>query len=161
MAAHIDVERYGDVIMSANASQITSLTVVYSIVYSGADQGKHQSSASLAFVRGIHRWPVNSPHKGPVTQKMLPFDDVIMSMWPLDESIGQGFSSNIDNHSQLVTIKPIFRITYEWLYFFCWSNPVVQHLMVCIHWNLYCRLINPVYRFKIGLSNQYTGISQY
>ena len=41
-------------------------------------QSKHQSSASLAFVRGIHRGPVNSPHKGPVTRKMLPFDDVIM-----------------------------------------------------------------------------------
>ena len=39
---------------------------------------KHQSSTSLAFVRGIHRWPVNSPHKWPVTRKMLPFDDVIM-----------------------------------------------------------------------------------
>ena len=39
---------------------------------------KHQSSASLAFVLGIHRWPVNSPHKGPVTRKMFPFDDVIM-----------------------------------------------------------------------------------
>ena len=52
-------------------------------VYSGADQRKHQSSASLAFVLGIHRWPVNSPHKWPVTRKMFPFDDVIMSneMW--------------------------------------------------------------------------------
>ena len=39
---------------------------------------KTSSSASLAFVRGIHRGPVNSPHKGPVTQKMFPFDDVIM-----------------------------------------------------------------------------------
>ena len=39
---------------------------------------KHQSSVSLAFVRGIHRWPVNSPHKWPVTRKMFPFDDVIM-----------------------------------------------------------------------------------
>ena len=47
-------------------------------VYLGADQRKHQSSASLAFVRGIHRWPVNSPHKGPVTRKMFPFDDVII-----------------------------------------------------------------------------------
>ena len=47
-------------------------------IYSGADQRKHQSSASLAFVRGIHRWPVNSPHKWPVTRKMFPFDDVIM-----------------------------------------------------------------------------------
>ena len=70
---------YNDVIMTRIASQITSLTVVYSIVYSGADQRKHQSSASLAFVRGIHRGPVNSPHKGPVTRKMFPFDDVIMT----------------------------------------------------------------------------------
>ena len=46
--------------------------------YSGADQRKHQSSASLAFVQGIHRWPVNSPHKWPVTRKMFPLDDVIM-----------------------------------------------------------------------------------
>ena len=70
---------YSDVIMSMVASQITSLTIVYSTVYSCADQRKHQSSASLAFVRGIHRWPVNSPHKGPVTRKMFPFDDVIMT----------------------------------------------------------------------------------
>ena len=63
--------------MSAMASQITSLTIVYSTVYSGVDQRKHQSPASLAFVRGIHWWPVNSPHKGPVTRKILPFDDVI------------------------------------------------------------------------------------
>ena len=69
---------YNDVIMSSTASQITSLTIVYSTVYSGADQRKHQSSASLAFVRGIHRSPVNCPHKGPVKRKMLPFDDVIM-----------------------------------------------------------------------------------
>ena len=69
---------YDDVIMGAIASQITSLTIVYSTVYSGANQSKHQSSASLAFVRGIHRGPVNSPHKGPVTRKMFPFDDVIM-----------------------------------------------------------------------------------
>ena len=69
---------YSGVIMSAMASQIISLAIVYSIAYSGADQRKHQSSASLAFVRGIHRWPVNSPHKGPVTRKMFPFDDVIM-----------------------------------------------------------------------------------
>ena len=71
-------KHYIDVIMTTMASQITSLTVVYSIVYSDADQRKHQSSASLAFVRGIHREPVNSPHKWPVTRKMFPFNDVIM-----------------------------------------------------------------------------------
>ena len=69
---------YNDVIMSAMASQITSPMIVYSTVYSGADQRKHQSSTSLAFVRGKYRWPVNSPHKGSVTWKMFPFDDVIM-----------------------------------------------------------------------------------
>ena len=60
--------------MGAIASLITSLTVVYSAVYSDADQRKHQNFASLAFVRGIHR----EPHKWPVTRKMVPFDDVIM-----------------------------------------------------------------------------------
>ena len=68
---------YDDVIMGAMASQITSLTIVYLIVYLGTEQRKHQSSASLAFVWGIHRGPVNSPHKWPVTRKMSPFDDVI------------------------------------------------------------------------------------
>ena len=50
---------YNDVIRGAVASQITSLTIVYSTVDSDADQRKHQSSVSLAFVRGIHEGPVN------------------------------------------------------------------------------------------------------
>ena len=78
--AHTDVIvilHYSDVITTTMASQFTNLTVVYSIVDSGVDQRKHQSSASQAFVRGIHRWAVNSPHRGPVTRKM--FDDVIMN----------------------------------------------------------------------------------
>ena len=61
------------------ASQIIRVFIVCWTVCSGADQRKHQSSASLAFVRGIHRWPVNSPHKRPVTRKLLIFDDVIMN----------------------------------------------------------------------------------
>ena len=69
-----------DVIMGAIATQITSLTIIYSTVYPDADQRKHQSSASLAFVGGIRRGPVNSPHKWPVTRKIFPFDDVIMSL---------------------------------------------------------------------------------
>ena len=64
--------------MGAIASQITSLTIVYSTVYSDPDQRKHQSFMSLAFVQGIHGGPVNSPHKWSVTWKMFPFDDVIM-----------------------------------------------------------------------------------
>ena len=89
---------YNDVIMGAIASQTTSLTIVYSTVYSDTDKRKHQSSAPLAFVRGIHRGPVNSPHKWQVTQKMFPFDDVIMfskkpRMWSRFPSVGeQGLS---------------------------------------------------------------------
>ena len=76
--SYYNTMHYGDVIMGTIASQITSLIIVCSTVYSGADQRKDQSSAPLAFVRGIHRGPVNSPHKGPVTRKMSPFNDVIM-----------------------------------------------------------------------------------
>ena len=75
---HGTASHYNDVIMNPMASQITSLTIVYSTVYSGADQRKHQSSVSLAFVCVIHRWPVNFPHKGPVTRNFFPFDDVII-----------------------------------------------------------------------------------
>ena len=60
---------YSGVIMGVMASQITSVSIVYSTVCSGTYQRKHQSSASLAFVRGIHRWPVNSPHKGQLRGK--------------------------------------------------------------------------------------------
>ena len=66
------LSHYSDAIMSTMASHITNASIVCSIVCSVADQRKHQSSASLAFVRGIHRRPVNSPHKGPVTRKMIP-----------------------------------------------------------------------------------------
>ena len=69
---------YRDIIMGAMASQIPNLTIVYWTVYSDADQRKHESSASLAFVWRIHRGPVKSPHKCPMTRKMFPFDDVIM-----------------------------------------------------------------------------------
>ena len=89
---------YNDVIMGVIASQITSLTVVFSTVYSDADQRKHQSSASLAFVRGIHRGPVNSSHKGPVTRKGFPFDDVFMT--PAD--------SPVQSTITLPTRKPSF-----------------------------------------------------
>ena len=71
---------YSDVIMDTMTSQITSLTIIYSTAYSGADQRKQQSSGSLTFVRGIHRWSVNSPLKGPVTRKMFPIDGVTMRL---------------------------------------------------------------------------------
>ena len=81
--------------MGAIASQITSLTIVYSTDYSDADQRKHQSSASPAFVWGLHRWPVNSLQKGPVTRKMFPFDDVIMEIL---NSIMKIYNSGMNSH---------------------------------------------------------------
>ena len=75
MRLYVSIPRYcfhySDVIMSTMASRITSLMVVYTTVYAGVDQRKHQSSASLAFVRKNHRWTVNSSHKEPVTRKLL------------------------------------------------------------------------------------------
>ena len=70
---------YSDVIMIAIAARITGVSIVCSAVFLGSDQIKHQNSASLAFVRGIHRWPVDSLIKWPVTPKMFLFDDVIMN----------------------------------------------------------------------------------
>ena len=64
--------------MSAMASQITGVSMVCSTACSGAGQRKHQSSTSLVFVRGIHRSPVNSPHKGPVTRKCF---QLMTSSW--------------------------------------------------------------------------------
>ena len=93
--------------MSMMASQITRLTIVYSTIYSGADGRNHQSSASLAF-----RWPVNSPHKGPVTRKMLPFDDVIM------ETVGCPIQVTV--HNILIQgLDPITRPVAETA---CWSD---------------------------------------
>ena len=83
MINYVSENHYDDVIMGTIASQITSLTIFYSTVYSDTDQRKYQSSASLAFVWGIHRGPVNSPHKWPVTRKVFPFDDVIMALWDM------------------------------------------------------------------------------
>ena len=53
------------------------------------EQIKQQISASLALMREIHQWPVNSPHKLPVTRKMFPFDDVIMIMRSYDCTRGR------------------------------------------------------------------------
>ena len=96
--------------MSAMATQITSLTIVYSTVYTGADQRKHQSSASLAFVRGIHRGPVNSPHKWPVTRKMFPFDDVIMTHMERFNHCDDGAGVGLATFSQLAQSHRSFAV---------------------------------------------------
>ena len=93
---------YSGVIMSMMASQNTVVSIVCSTVCSGAHQRKDQSSASLAFVRGIHGWPVNSPHKRPVTRKVFPFDDVIMRRkFHIQNSLKFVSDGSIDNKSAL------------------------------------------------------------
>ena len=90
----VSFDHYSDVIMSMMASQITSVSVVCSSVCSGTNHRKHRSSASLASVRGIHRGPVNSPHKGPVTRKCLIW-------WRHHESYGKCFPIQLFDHWQM------------------------------------------------------------
>ena len=78
LLVQIPENHYNDVIMGAVASQMTSLTIVYSTVYSGADQRKQKKPCVTGLRVGNSPGSVNSPHKWPVTQKMFPFDDVIM-----------------------------------------------------------------------------------
>ena len=103
------ISHYNDVIMSVMES---SLSIVYSTVCSGADQRKHHSSTSLAFVRGIHRWPVNSPHNGPVAWKMFPFDDVIMHHFAIQ--IHNSKLSNPREHAQHKS--PVSLLYHQWRY---------------------------------------------
>ena len=105
---HKGIPHYGDVIMDKIAFQITSLTIVCSIVYSDADQRKRQSSASLAFVWGNHRGPVNSPHKWPVTRKMFPFDDVIMRC-----VVNYGIDTHYQPTSQYLASSIILQIQFD------------------------------------------------
>ena len=91
---------YNDVIMGVMASIITSLTIVYSTVYSGTDQRKHQSSTSLAFVQGIYRSPGDSLHNWPVLQKMFPFGHVIMVQCHINEIYNDNLAQQV--HIQLM-----------------------------------------------------------
>ena len=101
--------------MIAMASQITSLTIVFSPVFSGADQRKYQSSASLVFLREIHRWPVNSTHKRPVTRKMFAFDNVIMYSGAFGSTTGFWWSIS----RYLWCIVSDNRCTYAFWLFLC------------------------------------------
>ena len=119
--------QYNDLIMNTMASQITSLTIVYSCVYSGTDQRKRQSSASLAFVRGIHRWPVNSPHKGPVTRKMFPFHEIIMGH--------RGDITWTSTHwgwDKMAAIFHIFSNAFSWM--------KIYKFQLRFHWSLFPRV---------------------
>ena len=123
-----------------DGSQITSLMIVYSIVCSGADQRKHQNSTSLAFLRGIHRWPVNSPHKGSLTRKMFP-------LWRHHLEWAASLSAETDN-----SWVPDENI--------CWASTVVVNLgpdrsnhikHLRKFWNLTAIYQNEACPFPIGL----------
>ena len=121
---------YSEVIMGTMASQITSLAIVYTTDYSSADQRKHQSSASLAFVRGIHRWPVNSPHKWPVTRN---FFHVMTSSC---SKVSAPMSSNMQDKPVFVlpeegfqsTTTSQFRAMTESVYHFLCLFRTIQHI---------------------------------
>ena len=107
--------------MSLMVSQIPSISIVYSTVCSDADQRKHQSSASLAFVRGTDRWPVNSPHEGPVTRKMFLFNGVIMELYnTVPVKSGWLYTANPDSPKNIIIV--IIRITTlsRWLLYTDW-----------------------------------------
>ena len=147
---------YSDVIMGSIASQITSLTIVYSSVYSGADQRKHQNSPSLAFVRGIH------PYKKPVTRKMFPFDDVIMNAvrqhiitWAktdlnvcrhMESLIHNEFPRSInESNTQILVNKSILQLNYM---VFCWNTISWIYNKL---WNWICRFLQ-VYIQNISIA---------
>ena len=99
--------------MGMVASQITRIMIVYSTIHSGEDQRKHQSSTTLAFVWGIHRWPVNSLHKWPVTQKMFPFDDFSIIIWVNNDSYLSIFSGCMQRSPTLVVTSVTVNTTFN------------------------------------------------
>ena len=122
--------------MSAMASQITGVSIARSSLCSGADESKHQNSAPLAFVRGIHRWPMDSPLKRPVTRKMVPFDDIVK------KHVGQHsmfvvMEKNISSPAKIREPNAIKLIVLWWpcthavlcLFFVssCWQRVMVVH----------------------------------
>ena len=123
--ADTSISHYNGVIMGAIASQITSLTIFNSTVYSDADQRKHQSSASLVFVWGVHRSTVNSQHKWPVTRKC--FHLMTSScVWPCDQTsswrpsstsiqrvTGQQLAVGTDSHSVSTGPSRMFSVLTE------------------------------------------------
>ena len=149
--------------MGAVASQIANITIVYSTVYSGAHQRKHQPSALLAFVWGVHRWPVNSPHKRPMTRKMFPFDDVIMnllhSLVPPSPPLAHiaprpntQLSLAFGTHSVIASaiIEPLW--TIRWNYEGCFLlHALLQWEIKIIHAIKFCDPITTDFHNKFGI----------
>ena len=123
--------RYNDVIMGAIASQITNLTIVYSIVYSDADQRKHQTSASLAFVRWIHRWIPRT--NGQLRGICFPFDDVIMIIRSPGTDFRNNFSIEIQIRWNIYSVHTPVVVKWSDYGIFTWhgKSAVVARAKIC------------------------------
>ena len=118
--------------MNAMASPIIGVSIVYSIVCSGTNQRKYQSSTLLAFVRGIHRWPVDSPHKEPVTRKMFPFGDVIKGLCvPVELEVTLTFQ--VTHVHAILNFRHSIVLGKQKLYLHFLSL-LTYYICVCIEW---------------------------
>ena len=135
------INHASDVIMSTMASQITDISMLCSSVCSGAYQRTHQSSASLAFERGIQRWPVISPHKWRVTRKMFLLDDVIMRgagdviLWNIDKIGGYQITTK-QKYIYIYKPRPPRALFMGYIY-----THTHTHIYIYIYIYIYCTVI--------------------
>ena len=132
---------YSNVKMGAMASQITCVPIVFTTVCSGTDQRKHQSSASPAFVRGIHRWLVNSPHKGPVTWKIFHLmTSSFTGAGLLGGSLSRWRTSNLQKSNDIFNMQKVNSRTVAVFRESCW----LYLMMLSDRQHLLCKSINSI-----------------
>ena len=137
-----DVVHYRDVIMGVTASQITSLTIVFSTVYSDADQRKHQSSASLVFVRGTHRRPSNSPHKWPVRREMFHLMTSSWFLYQFKRNWEAGISDVNIRQDHLILLKStLLEICTMYIYIYIYTY-IVAKFTTQVHGPLSVKTLN-------------------
>ena len=137
-------------------------TIVYSILRSGADQRKHQSSTSLAFVQGIHRWPVNSPHKWLVTRKVfsnwwrLHGKRIAALTSHLDECTPRCFNEQIKWYPEKIIWKYMKTIGLNYYLLFHPLSIKTWIIFKCLFSRNMCELYKRFYQF--GCTGHYTEI---
>ena len=107
------ISHYSDITVSAMLSQIAGVLIICSTVCSGAHQRKCHSSASLAIVRGLHHWLVDSPHKGPVMHNHVQRDFYLLLCWLLLASIIVQWSSWGHSLQLPIKIAPAIILAYR------------------------------------------------
>ena len=141
--AHIPLNldiHYSDVIMGAMACQITVVPIVYSTVCSDTDKKNPSKLRVTGLVRGIHRWPVNSPHKRPVTRKMLMRSSYSYHRYP------PGVMYNVTRHA----LQPK-KCIIEWIVYVK-PGCILYRWAVCISSNLQLKLLKSIImRTKSGM----------